>query len=186
MVWNPNKMTWEGNEAVSREFDAVLQRSVRPALIAPTPSTRRADPNVRVVGNMIFDPVRMSWHPLSGVEEDEEEIDWGGFSADDEAETSFSHSARSSSRLGPGPGSGANLASRASILSTHSEDWAPLEKAEGADEEFWRACREGQRRHEREMHPWREILGRTDHDRDRRGRLWDIRRVRSLCLLSRA
>ncbi len=82
MRWNAQALRWEGNEGVLQDFDQVIQRSTRPALISQMTgsSTSSALTNAagyssplspesstlmntiasgaRVVGDMLFDPVR--------------------------------------------------------------------------------------------------------------------------------
>ncbi|KAG9100336.1 hypothetical protein FS749_015636 [Ceratobasidium sp. UAMH 11750] len=92
MKWNPKTLRWEGNEQVLKEFDAHLPSS-RPALIthftgstlgvmSPTGSFLAS--GARVVGNMMFDPVRMCWISRLPPEEDEPDV-FAGL-ADDEGD----------------------------------------------------------------------------------------------------
>lgn len=95
MRWNAQALRWEGNEAVLRDFDQVIQSSTRPALISqltgsstssalthaagyssplsPESSTLMSHiaSGARVVGDMLFDPVQMRWVNKSGDEEDD-------------------------------------------------------------------------------------------------------------------
>ena len=95
MRWNAQALRWEGNEAVLRDFDQVIQSSTRPALISqltgsstssalnhaagyssplsPESSTLMSHiaSGARVVGDMLFDPVQMRWIHKSGDEEDD-------------------------------------------------------------------------------------------------------------------
>lgn len=95
MRWNAQALRWEGNEAVLRDFDQVIQSSTRPALISqitgsstssrlthaagytspisPESSTlmNSIASGARVVGDMLFDPVQMRWVHKSGNEEDD-------------------------------------------------------------------------------------------------------------------
>ena len=98
MVWNPVALKWEGNETDLRIFDNIVSASFRPALISPmsvpSPGQDSSSPassvgragttmglgGVRIVGNMIFDPVKMTW--LNQAPEGDEELDFG----DDEAD----------------------------------------------------------------------------------------------------
>ncbi|EPQ27543.1 uncharacterized protein PFL1_05081 [Pseudozyma flocculosa PF-1] len=85
MRWNPKTLRWDGNEGALREFDSVVQSSVRPALISQLTgsSTNSALASlsgytspvlqdssslitniacgVKMVGDMIFDPIQMKW-----------------------------------------------------------------------------------------------------------------------------
>uniref|UniRef100_V5E4R0 Uncharacterized protein n=1 Tax=Kalmanozyma brasiliensis (strain GHG001) TaxID=1365824 RepID=V5E4R0_KALBG len=95
MRWNAHALRWEGNEGVLRDFDQVIQRSTRPALISqmtgsstssalnqvagyssplsPESSTlmNSIASGARVVGDMLFDPIQMRWIPKSGDEEED-------------------------------------------------------------------------------------------------------------------
>jgi len=83
MNWNPKSLRWEGNEHVLKEFDSHLPSS-RPALIthftgstlsgvmSPTGSFLAS--GARIVGNMMFDPVRMCWISRLSPEEDEPDV----------------------------------------------------------------------------------------------------------------
>lgn len=97
MRWNPTLKQWEGNEAEGREFENAIRGTGRPALItqltlgtsgmsfggivpasppasvkpaAQTPTGLRS-PNsgVRVVGDMMFDPIKLCWVRQDGEEE---------------------------------------------------------------------------------------------------------------------
>ncbi|KAF8609229.1 hypothetical protein BDV93DRAFT_518076 [Ceratobasidium sp. AG-I] len=83
MKWNPKTLRWEGNEQVLREFDSHLPSS-RPALIthitgstlagALSPTGSLLASGARIVGNMMFDPVRMCWISCLPPEEDEPDV----------------------------------------------------------------------------------------------------------------
>lgn len=191
MKWNPVLMKWEGNETSLRDFDNVMSSSSRPALISPlfgpmsprrmlsrsplhTPPagpTAASDPistqlsGVRVVGDMIFDPVRMSWFTTAA--EGEEEIDFG----DDEADLSLSSA-------GTGPGGerlvdawegGENM--RLKTRRSFANDWGSNASEGGnaeADPEVakanWEAFKKktvaAEERHDKEMQPWRQLHSR--------------------------
>ncbi|KAG9023848.1 hypothetical protein FRB95_012403 [Tulasnella sp. JGI-2019a] len=80
MKWNPTSLRWEGNDAALRDFD--LSSSTRPALItnltgspvggiaSPTGAFRSLTNGSRVVGDMMFDPLKMCWVSCTGEEED--------------------------------------------------------------------------------------------------------------------
>ena len=92
MRWNPQALRWEGNEHVLRDFDAVTGSSSRPALITHLTGSSMGSPvsgfaaGARVVGNMIFDPVKMCWLSRLPPEEDEPDVfaDIGDEDLDDE------------------------------------------------------------------------------------------------------
>ena len=85
MRWNPQTLRWEGNDQALRDFDSA---SSRPALITHLTGTSMGSPHgsfgssARVVGNMVFDPVRMCW--MSTLAPEEEEPDVFADLADDE------------------------------------------------------------------------------------------------------
>ncbi|KAL5495359.1 hypothetical protein ACEPAI_822 [Sanghuangporus weigelae] len=86
MRWNPQTLRWEGNDQALRDFDPA---SARPALITHlTGSSVNGSPGgisapaARVVGNMVFDPIRMCW--MSTLPPEEEEPDIFADLADDE------------------------------------------------------------------------------------------------------
>lgn len=90
MRWNPQTLRWEGNDHVLRDFDNAMSSSTRPALItqlsasalgSPVSSTTGI-PGARVVGNMLFDPIKMCW--VSQLPPEEEEPDVFADMADDE------------------------------------------------------------------------------------------------------
>ncbi|QRV90816.1 hypothetical protein RhiJN_18834 [Ceratobasidium sp. AG-Ba] len=93
MKWNPKTLRWEGNEQVLKEFDAHLPSS-RPALIThftgstlggvTSPTGSFLASGARIVGNMMFDPVRMCWISRLPPEEDEPDV-FAGL-ADDEGD----------------------------------------------------------------------------------------------------
>lgn len=93
MKWNPKTLRWEGNEQVLKEFDAHLPSS-RPALIThftgsslggvTSPTSSFLASGARIVGNMMFDPVRMCWISRLPPEEDEPDV-FAGL-ADDEGD----------------------------------------------------------------------------------------------------
>lgn len=191
MVWNATQQRWEGNESVLRDFDRVLSTSTRPALIThlsqhsparvgfpsfpsttspPASSLRSA--NVKVVGSMVFDPVRMSWYSISS-EEDELDLSMGGEGemADDEGDEDGWEKGENTRML----------KNRASfVMSEGSRDGESDAGEEGGERRgVWTECLEGERRHREEMRPWTargELVAlRDDGEREW---LWDIRRVR--------
>lgn len=84
MKWNPQTLRWEGNDQILHDFDAIVSTSTRPALIthltgsnmgSPVNSFAGAAPyGARVVGNMLFDPVKMCWVSRLPPEEDEPDV----------------------------------------------------------------------------------------------------------------
>lgn len=93
MKWNPKTLRWEGNESVLRDFE--LTSSARPALITHLTGSSLASPpgsvsalaasGARVVGEMMFDPIKMCWlsrsgddeeDPFAGIDEEDGDDDW--------------------------------------------------------------------------------------------------------------
>ena len=80
MKWNPQTLRWEGNDQVLRDFDVAVGTSVRPALITHLTGSSAGSPmsslasGPRIVGNMIFDPVKMCWISTLPPEEDEPDV----------------------------------------------------------------------------------------------------------------
>ncbi|KAL1406743.1 hypothetical protein Q8F55_006147 [Vanrija albida] len=95
MTWNPQKLRWEGNEAILRDFDAAAS-STRPALISHftgssvgtalgSPMSSNPAATVRIIGDMKFDPEKMCWvsllppgedepDPFEGMADDEDDV----------------------------------------------------------------------------------------------------------------
>ena len=185
-------MKWEGNEASLRDFDNVLASSSRPALISPifgpmsprhmfaksplstppagTASTSSGPVNtqlsgVRVVGDMVFDPVRMSWFTTAA--EGEDEIDFG----EDEADTSLSSSGTGpdGERIVDAWEGGENM--RLKTRRSFANDWGSnaSEADEGLDdpelakanfEAFRKKTMEAQKRNDAEMQAWENLRSR--------------------------
>lgn len=177
-------MRWEGNEGEVKAFDHVMQSSVRPALItnfapvarspsavtSPTSSLASSGLShgvggVRIVGDMIFDPVRMSWHPVNpSAAAAEDDFDFG----DDEADAALGAAAESETgRLKPK----ASFFALSATSDTPGADGTPAERA------FWAECVAAETRHAEEMRPWshrRTLLNAADPH----AYLYDIRKVR--------
>ncbi|ODN74155.1 hypothetical protein L202_07607 [Cryptococcus amylolentus CBS 6039] len=184
MIWNPNTLRWEGNEAVLRDFDTIS--SSRPALIthytgssvgvgglsSPVASVAAAAP--RIVKDMQFDPVQMKWvsvHP-----EDDEPDPFEGMADDEDEETGrgtiragagrkYVPIGGSSSSMGSmGPGSTAatsstwshRMASESSMATSAAswEDRASHHVGVAISSELWSECKEAEERHRKEMKGW--------------------------------
>lgn len=186
MRWNAQAMRWEGNEGEVRAFDHVMQSSVRPALItnygpsrSPTavtsPSSSLASSGlshgvggVRIVGDMIFDPVRMSWHPVDpSAAAAEDDFDFG----DDEGDAFGGAAAEhETGRLKP----------KASFFALSATSDTPGDGGTPAERAFWAECVAAETRHAEEMRPWayrRTLLNAADPH----AYLYDIRKVRMRC-----
>lgn len=163
MVWDAKNMKWQGNAQALQAFDHVLSSSARPALISPGMAKPRTSAGltaglggVRVVGDMVFDPVLMSWHHLDA--QGEEELDFG----DDEADIPSVNFGSSQDAI--------KLSSKASF---HSQDGDSACSQSGKNE-FIEACHTAQTRHEQEMKSFPANV----KERDDRNYLWKIRKVR--------
>lgn len=171
MVWNPQTMKWEGNESALRAFEHVLSSSARPALISPFPahspglSKGRSSKGltaglggVRVVGEMVFDPVKMSWFNLD--DQGEDELDFGDDEADMPADT-FSTSRDA-----------VQLNAKASFHSSQGARDLSATSSVG-EGEFNEACHAAEERHQQEYKP----SPASPQDRDDRSYLWKLRQV---------
>ncbi|KAH8929176.1 hypothetical protein BT69DRAFT_320525 [Atractiella rhizophila] len=175
MMWNPIAHRWEGNESVLKDFERAMGTSVRPALItnysaastlSPSP-TRVGSPStiasaklpngVRVVGNMIFDPIQMKWYSNDDQEDD---LDLDLVLDDDEFdEWEEGEQARM-------------LKNRASFMSD-----ASASSENGEEDLFWKECEEGEARTTKEFEEGGWIIEGSEGRRARgeRDHLWDIR-----------
>jgi hypothetical protein len=188
MTWNPEKLLWEGNEHVLRDFNTQLGTSVRPALIAhyagssigaPSP-TVGATHTVRIEGDMRFDPERMCW--VSNLAPEDDEPDPFEGMADDEDDQ--------------GGGSTITRAFGRKIASTvaYSGAWSSRMASEssastsmgstfdGDDERLWEECKAAEERHRSELRGWttKSLGGPAEaRERERREekRLWEIRNL---------
>lgn len=195
IVTSPSESTFtsagEETSATSPATSSLgLTPSSHPLRHSSTSSTLSA-PNVKVVGSMVFDPVRMSWHSISPDGEDELDLMFeGGDWADDEGDGAGS--GRAPSALSGVMGEDGNedgwamgekermLKNRASFVLSESGDGES--DAEGQEGEARRAlresCEEGQRRSREEFDRWgwtrREL---EDEEAEMRNELWNIREV---------
>jgi hypothetical protein len=185
MLWNPLTMKWEGNEGDLQAFDHVMASSTRPALITQypglmSPATSRGTPGsattaglggVRVVGSMVFDPVKMCWFNLDEDAAEEDELDFG----DDEAEPVEK---RPGSRADwTTMGDTVKLKGKASFASSTAASYGGNQSNNQAAElEFVKACTEAEQRHVQELKHWPTLVREQEDDRSF---LWDIRKVRS-------
>ena len=80
MFFNPKTLRWDGNEQILRDFDAIIASSSRPALItnlsgqgSSTPVNGQSSATTpKVVGSMLFDPIKMCWvHQLGDAFEED-------------------------------------------------------------------------------------------------------------------
>lgn len=189
MTWNPTLQRWEGNESILRDFDNVLSTSTRPALITQlftasparlgfpslpsTPSlTGTSRANAKVVGSMMFDPVRMSWYSILPEGEDELDLAMGeGELADDEGD---GWEKGEQARL---------LKNRASFVMSEGSRDGESDAEEGAG--VWGESVEGERRHREELSGWTARV--PGGEAVAREWLWDLRTVRGSlsCFLGR-
>ncbi|ORY72740.1 hypothetical protein BCR35DRAFT_160663 [Leucosporidium creatinivorum] len=167
-----------------------LTPSSHPLRHGSTSSTLSA-PNVKVVGSMVFDPVRMSWHSISPEGEDELDLMFeGGDWADDEGDGAGS--GRAPSALGRVMGEDGDddgwamgekermLKNRASFVLSESGDGES--DAEGQEGEVRRAlresCEEGEKRCREEFERWGWTSREKDgEEEEMRNDLWNIREL---------
>lgn len=182
----------EDTSATSPETSSLgLTPSSHPLRHGSTSSTLSA-PNVKVVGSMVFDPIRMSWHSILPEGEDELDLAFeGGDWADDEGDGAGSGRAPSalSGVLGEdGDEDGWAMGEKERMLKNRasfvlSENGDGESDAEGQEGEVRRAlresCEEGERRCREEFTRWgwmrREGEG---EEEEMRNDLWNIREVR--------
>ena len=169
MTWNPVQQRWEGNESALAKFDKIPTTSNRPALItqlqtnspgrpstASSPFINPRANNVKVVGSMIFDPIRMCW--LSMEVDGEEELDFSFGAQEDEGEMIID---------GWEQGEQDRMRKNRMSFALGQND-----ERSGA---LWAECVEAEQRQELELRSW--IPSREVEIDEKRERLWDIRRV---------
>ena len=172
MTWNPTQHRWEGNEAALAKFDKIPTNSNRPALItqlqtnspirpsaASSPFVNPRANNVKVVGSMIFDPVRMSWFSMEV--DGEEELDFSFGVQEEEGEMVVD---------------GWEQGETARMLKNRMS-FVVGEKGERAGE-LWAECTAAEERQNEQLLPW--IPSREMEIDEKREWLWDIRRVSPL------
>ena len=171
MFFNPKTLRWDGNEQILRDFDAVVASSSRPALITnlsgPGPSTpvngQSSATTPKVVGSMLFDPIKMCWvhqlgdafeeDPFAAIDEleklDEEEGErWGTIKVNPpppELGTSVKSAPGPAQhlRIEPSP---ARTFGRTRANTHHTQSTSELESVGGSDH--------GSRMYSREEHEW--------------------------------
>ena len=198
MKWNPTALRWEGNDQALRDFDAV-GTSIRPALITHLTGSSIGSPvgsfasGARIVGNMIFDPMRMCW--ISTLPPDEDEPDVFAELADDEEDggwetkggtiranqpantadsvaTSDVSDAGSSNRIETS--SPVQSLRRRSSCESSSDRGSRASLVYDVDENFLQTCRDAEARHRSELKGWK--LKKNDtFDQPDRSYLWEIR-----------
>lgn len=188
MRWNPQTLRWEGNDHVLRDFDAAIGTSSRPALITHLTGSSIGSPvgnfgaAARVVGNMVFDPVRMCW--MSTLPPDEDEPDVFADMADDEEDgdwegkggtiranqplsrlnTTNTSTSDASTRLSDA----SRMQSPSPVESTHMRSNSESGSERGSrasivfdvEDNFVDLCRDAESRHRAEMRGW--TMGRND------------------------
>ena len=176
MKWNPQTHRWEGNDQVLRDFDAAIGTSTRPALITHLTGSSigspvsSCTPGARRVGNMIFDPIRMSW--ISTLPPEEDEPDVFANLADDENDSDCWQRKTETIRATPSISSVADssLSSSQELpspLHTHSRTISDSGSDRGSraslvvcdvDEAFLERCRAAEERHRTELKGWGTLL----------------------------
>lgn len=194
MIWNPEKVCWEGNESILDTFDSIpISSSARPVLIkhyTKTPPTGIASPGgpdtgfVKVVGDMKFDPERMCW--VSNLDEDEDDPFEGMADDEDEDEDPGATITRASGRKLVSVRTGLGSSERSSrVASESSAGGSVMSWGEGAsglvsDLALRRECGKARKRHEEELKGWVVRAGMEEGPEERKrreeSRLWEIRR----------
>ena len=199
MTWNPHALRWEGNDGALRLFDGIVATSARPALIthiagpsASSPQVRRTTSGagasrnggltvglggVRVVGDMVFDPVRMSWH--SRAPEGDEELDFGDDEADNDAANADTMRLRPKASFASDAMRSATTSTMSSSVISMVDD--AMTHLEDGEQVFWAACVAAERRHVDELRSWAARRIQLDPARKH---LWEIRKVRILWSLT--
>ncbi|KAG7450651.1 uncharacterized protein BT62DRAFT_1001450 [Guyanagaster necrorhizus] len=170
MKWNPHTMRWEGNEQVLRDFDAVVA-STRPALITHLTgssigsSASSFGSGARIVGNMVFDPIRLCWISTLPPEEDEPDV-FANLADDEDDSDSWE------SKAGTIRASVQSNVATSSSLPDRSQTWTPSDcgsdrGSRGSmvfdiDDTFVRNCRKAEERHNIEIKGWKNSLSRED------------------------
>lgn len=191
MRWNPQTLRWEGNDQALRDFDSA---STRPALITHLTGSSMGSPHgsfgssARVVGNMVFDPVRMCW--MSTLAPEDEEPDVFADLADDEEDGDWESKGGTirasqqalreacghieSSRKTPSPAPSTRSRSQSQSDSDHNSRASLVFDVE---DNFIELCRSAEARHRTEMRGW--MLGRNDsrssYNEPNRSYLYEIR-----------
>lgn len=196
MTFNIEKGRWEGNEALSRDFDRVEAAPIRPALITQDSISEAlggklgagpASASSWIVGDMKFDPQQMRW--ISTLDPADEEPDpfaemWGDdddFGAGDTIRLSkfghpgrgpfaqSTHSSMGSSRM-PSEASSSISWHDQSFSSSHTQvERFGQGHLETISVELREECREAERRHRDEMRPW---IVKVDRDLEGREMQW--------------
>lgn len=181
MRWNPQTLRWEGNDQALRDFDSA---SARPALITHlTGSSIAGSPAgsfgsaARIVGNMVFDPVRMCWMStlppdeeepdvFAGLADDEDDNDWGmkggtirgGLRSNASTDAGFLTDA-SRKTPSPAPSIAPSMRSRTQSQSS-SDHGSRASLVFDLEDNFVELCRAAESRHRVEMKGW--TLGRNN------------------------
>lgn len=170
MKWNPQTMRWEGNEQVLRDFDAVVT-STRPALITHLTGSSLGSPTssfgsgARIVGNMVFDPIRLCWISTLPPEEDEPDV-FANLADDEDDSDSWA------SKTGTIRASAQSSVATSSTAPDRSQTRTPSEcgserGSRGSlvydiDDMFVQNCRKAEERHNVEIKGWKSSLSRED------------------------
>lgn len=190
-------LRWEGNDQALRDFDAV-GTSIRPALITHLTGSSIGSPvgslvnGARVVGNMIFDPIRMCWISTLPPDEDEPDVfaelfdeegdGWetkgGTIRANQPANTPESVATSDVSDAGSSgrtdPPSPARSLRRRNSCESNSDRGSRASLVYDVDENFLQTCRDAEARHKSELKGWKSKNNNV-FDQPDRSYLWEIR-----------
>ena len=179
MRWNPQTLRWEGNDHVLRDFDAAIGTSVRPALITHLTGSSIGSPvgnfgpTARVVGNMVFDPVRLCWMSTLAPEEDEPDVfadmaddeeddGWEGKGGTIRASLQPSRSTANTSDTSSRVSDASRMQSPSPVQSSHGHSRSESGSDRGSrasivfdvEDNFVEMCRAAEGRHRIEMKGW--------------------------------
>ncbi|KIO17831.1 hypothetical protein M407DRAFT_32491 [Tulasnella calospora MUT 4182] len=143
MKWNPKSLKWEGNDSILKEFET--SSSARPALIthltgssvggltSPSGTFSGLMSGARVVGEMMFDPIRMCWISTKGEEDDPfASMDEMGDDEDDWDADGKGGTIRALVTTGSGPGSTTATSSVRRDSGLSSEEGSPARSHRGS------------------------------------------------------
>lgn len=181
MKWNPQTLRWEGNDQALRDFDLAIGTSSRPALITHLSVSGLGTPvgslasGARIVGNMIFDPIKMCW--ISTLPPDEDEPDVFANLADDEEDSDAWETKGGTIRAATAqtPGQSRRPSGEQGVMSSpgsHTRTISESGSDRGSrasmvvcevDDAFIQSCRDAEERHRNEMRGWQTTPTKRDN-----------------------
>ncbi|KAJ7900211.1 hypothetical protein B0H14DRAFT_2672729 [Mycena olivaceomarginata] len=182
----PRACRWEGNEQVLRDFDAAVGTSTRPALITHLTGSSIGSPvgsfanGARIVGNMIFDPARMTSPTcLRTSRTTRTTTRMAGAACSLRRARTRTRARRHSCRVQRRARRGASPSSyvRATSETSDSERGSRASVVFDVDDAFLESCRVAEERHRVEMKGWNVVSSRQDRtfQEPDRSHLYEIR-----------